>query len=719
MRLPGSRNAKPGRGGFIASEISFDVNAVYYPSELQAALDVAPEKEKRQSNATPPAVADNCDALNELAKLARGDRRKKRTELDEQRKRLCRALWILGRAGWASGEHEKWQQVCASILACAEPRDFVSADGTDHRLLPAFVTQEEAANLVHLFSATAPAAYSRDRVNQRLAAGLGGKREGCGLPSLENKAKQAVENLRTAGLPPSEWEPPGFAKPSQHEMLDVVEQMAERMREANTARSTGLPSNPSTPEGITQTASVEVAITLGERKLAQAFVAEHAATLRRIAGTKHWLRWHSDRHCWERVDSETVLALVGDVAQSLFEQANQAFWANPTASAAKSAYKDAAALVSNTARLRGALAQAAGNERIIVQPDRLDSRKHLLGVQNGVLNLKDGSFRAGVWRDLITRQAGCAWDADAQCPLWLAFLNQTFGNDQELIDWLQLWVGYCLTGEVSEEAVLLCFGHGANGKSIFGNILHSLFGEQAVYVPSSILTGRSDDSEHQRARNALAGARLAQINELGSTERLNDEALKSLASNEPLAVRELRCETRTIIPTAKVIARSNFKPAVHDHSEGMWRRLKLVPFMNTILAEQQDTQLATKLREELPGILRWAVDGAVRYYRQKGQRIADPKAVRDASLEYRQETDILGQFLEEATEQTTTTEADLAHVYTAYRNWCETAGLRPLVKQTVSKQLQERGLKIRRSTNGKKLVGGLKLLPQARAPMLA
>ncbi|WP_231862485.1 DNA primase family protein [Acetobacter pasteurianus] len=326
-------------------------------------------------------------------------------------------------------------------------------------------------------------------------------------------------------------------------------------------------------------------------------------------------------------------------SQAAISEANTRFWNDTTDGVAKAALRDASAMVSSANRLNGALRMAQGRESMMVAPEKLDSREHLLGVKNGVVCLKDGTFRAGVWRDFITKQAGADWIEEAQCPTWLNFLRETFNGDQELIDWLQIWVGYCLTGRVDQEALLFCYGVGANGKSVFGNTLAQLFGELGTSVSSALLTRRSDDSAHQRARNATDGVRLAQINEFGTNERLNDEAVKTFASNETVALRDLHKEFRNVRPTAKILVRSNHKPAVIDNSEGLWRRFKLLPFTRIVPEDERDPKLGDKLHEELSGILRWAVLGAVRYYSMKG-KIPDPAAVKVASASYRNECDL-------------------------------------------------------------------------------
>ena len=130
------------------------------------------------------------------------------------------------------------------------------------------------------------------------------------------------------------------------------------------------------------------------------------------------------------------------------------------------------------------------------------------------------------------------------------------------------------------------------------------------------------------------------------------------------------------------------RPRIAGTDEGVWRRLRLIPFLNTVPVEDRDTHLPDKLRNELAGILRWCVDG---WFRYKSEGMTAPKAVVAASSEYRTASDMLGAFIAEACEVGDYFTAHSSELYTAYCTWCEDAGERARSQRELGMRLAERG----------------------------
>ena len=117
-----------------------------------------------------------------------------------------------------------------------------------------------------------------------------------------------------------------------------------------------------------------------------------------------------------------------------------------------------------------AMIKLAGNEPPISDDGvGWDSEPLLLGVKNGVIDLRSGRLRAGRQSDRIMSHTDVEFDPSAKCPRWEKFLNEVFGNDYELIGWIQKVIGYCLTASIEEQVIFLCHGTGANGKSTFSS----------------------------------------------------------------------------------------------------------------------------------------------------------------------------------------------------------------------------------------------------------
>ena len=141
-------------------------------------------------------------------------------------------------------------------------------------------------------------------------------------------------------------------------------------------------------------------------------------------------------------------------------------------------------------------------------------------------------------------------------------------------------------------------------------------------------------------------------------------------------------------PEFKLFLASNHKPVIRGTDEGIWRRIRLIPFAVTIPAAQQDRTLRATLREELPGILAWAVRGCLAWQRDG---LGEPEAVQQATAEYRTEMDILADFLEACCVQEPEVRIRSGELYQAYQKWCAANGQRPLSQSTLGTRLTERG----------------------------
>jgi putative DNA primase/helicase len=187
----------------------------------------------------------------------------------------------------------------------------------------------------------------------------------------------------------------------------------------------------------------------------------------------------------------------------------------------------------------------------------------------------------------------------------------------------------------------------------------------------------------------MAGARFAVANETKTGDKLDDQKLKQLASRDRVVARYLYGEYFEFEPSATVWVRGNHKPIVTDDSDGLWRRLVLIPFTQTIPEEQRDPHLTEKLLQEADGILTWGVDGCLEYQRDG---LKPSAAMRRASAEYRKEADILGEWLETCCEIAPEEKVEQGTAYQSYRTFCGLNGVHPTSKKLFSRKLDERKL---------------------------
>jgi putative DNA primase/helicase len=299
-----------------------------------------------------------------------------------------------------------------------------------------------------------------------------------------------------------------------------------------------------------------------------------------------------------------------------------------------------------------------------------------------------GRARSARREDLITQLAPVTYDPDAPCPTWEAFLTRIMAGNTALMTFLQRAVGYALTGDVREQVMLLLWGTGRNGKSTLINALLALLGPYAMKAAPDLLIATKND-RHPTERADLSGKRLVAAIESGEGQRFDEVFVKEATGGDPIRARRMREDFWEFWPTHKIWLATNHKPVIRGTDEGIWRRIRLVPFTVIIPEEEQDKTLPEKLRAELSGILAWAVRGCV-VWRQEGLPV--PEEVQQATAGYREEMDTFGRFLADrcVLDQRWRVTTDV--LYQAYLTWCQGNGEYRLSKNHFGMRLRDRGL---------------------------
>jgi putative DNA primase/helicase len=364
-----------------------------------------------------------------------------------------------------------------------------------------------------------------------------------------------------------------------------------------------------------------------------------------------------------------------------------------------------ALLSERDARVRAALGQSQSQAGIPVLPDELDADRWLLNVANGTVDLRTGELREHERGDLITKLVPARYLPGAECPLWQAALERWFAGDRELIEFVQRLVGYSLTGTTREQLLLVLYGPGENGKSTFVTTMLDLLGDYAQQTPTStFLDRRGDAIPNDLAR--LRGARLVAAAETGESRRLNEALAKQMTGGDRISARFMRGEFFEFTPAFTPWLATNHKPEIRGTDHAIWRRIRLVPFTVTIGAKERDLELQEKLRDELEGILAWAIDGCLSW-QQDG--LDTPLAVEEATAEYRAEMDVVGRFLADCCYVGDSAEVSSSVLYARYGYWCQENGEQELSQNALARRLSDRGYQNRRSTGGKRVWSGLAL----------
>jgi putative DNA primase/helicase len=325
----------------------------------------------------------------------------------------------------------------------------------------------------------------------------------------------------------------------------------------------------------------------------------------------------------------------------------------------------------NRQRLDAMLSQAQTEPPVSEPGTSWNADPWLLGVDNGVVDLRTGQLRPGRHDDRVTFHVSVRYDPTAECLRWLLFLEEVFRGDREVIDFIQRAVGYSLTGITTEQCMFLCYGRGANGKTVLLAVLRALAGDYAYNAPFSLFEIHTR-SAIPNDLAALVGRRLVTSSETNEGTRLNEARVKALTGCDPITARFLHGEFFTFDPVAKYWLAVNHKPTVQDDSYGFWRRVRLIPFTREFSDGEADDGLTEALLAELSGILAWAVQGALRWHRNG---LGAPAAVRTATESYRVESDPLAPFLEECCVQGEELLLPGGQAFKAYKAWGTTQGM--------------------------------------------
>ncbi|AYB50215.2 phage/plasmid primase, P4 family [Ralstonia solanacearum] len=379
-----------------------------------------------------------------------------------------------------------------------------------------------------------------------------------------------------------------------------------------------------------------------------------------------------------------------------------------------------ASLKADTARQKTKLASSAtiaavekiarSDPKHAATADEWDADVWALNTPGGVVDLRTGQLRAHRREDRMTKvtTATPRGRNGEGCPAWLAFIADITGGNTDLAAYLQRVVGYCLTGVTSEHALFFLYGTGANGKSVFVNVLTTILGDYAANAPmDTFMEARGD--RHPTELAGLRGARLVSSIETEQGRRWNESKVKAITGGDKVSARFMRQDFFDYLPQFKLLIAGNHKPAIRNVDEAMKRRLHLIPFTVTVPPERRDGRLTEKLLKERDGILAWAIEGCLAWQRQ---RLDPPDCVRSATEEYFDEEDAIGDFLDEEAQCHQQARVAVADVFLRWQEWAGRRGEYVGTSRWLAQQLTNRGFERTRLHGGVKGLAGISLKPK-------
>jgi putative DNA primase/helicase len=411
------------------------------------------------------------------------------------------------------------------------------------------------------------------------------------------------------------------------------------------------PIGPLNPKRVTGDA---LAGLLTEHSVADQFSLRYANDPRYCHDTGAWFQWCESR--WQQ--NRTKLAFN---------------WARKLAAELSASQANKVQVITGKAAFAGSVERfAEADETFACTAAKWNVDPYMLGTPLGTVNLRTGELRQARRGDYITKVTAAGPEVSATCPRWCQFLEETTGNDEQLIAFLKQWCGYMLTGDTSEHALLFLFGTGGNGKSVFLNTIIGIMGDYCRIAPMDTFTLAAGD-RHPTDIAMMHGARVVCATETEEGRAWAESRIKQLTGGDKVAARFMRRDFFEYVPQFKLVFAGNHKPVLRNVDEGTRRRFNIVPF--TMKPAAPDRELERKLRAEWPGILRWMIEGRLEWQRSG---LVRPPAVTEATEDYFDAQDMFGRWVSERCVLSPENMSKPGVLSANCRQWAEASGELPL-----------------------------------------
>lgn len=437
---------------------------------------------------------------------------------------------------------------------------------------------------------------------------------------------------------------------------------------------------------------------------ASRFVDRFSDRIRYVPEWKRWIVFDGSR--WQARDDGGLTRLSVKLASEILRQFDGSRSGPGAEEEIKRLSKEAQSF-SNAGKVEAMAAFARCDQRVVASPSDIDADPWVVGAPNGVVDLRNGTMTPHSPDRIITRFLGCDFNPTATAPTWTAFLERVI-PDVEVRVYLQKAAGYSLTGVTTEHHFVFLYGTGANGKSTFLETLSGVFADYAHRAAESLLYSADRGVTPPDVVAEVAGVRLLLGSETREGARLNEGAIKDLTGGDTLRGARKYEHGFRFKPVAKLWIAGNHRPAIRGNDDGIWRRVRLVDFPVQIPEAERDPGLPARLMTEGPGILNWLIAGCLAWQRDG---LKAPTTVQASVADYRQDEDVLGDFLSERTEPFPSASVSHSNLFQSYQGWCESGGIRyALSNRVLAKRLRERGWVEGDGTRGAKIWRGVRLL---------
>lgn len=463
------------------------------------------------------------------------------------------------------------------------------------------------------------------------------------------------------------------------ELLTVAISIGLSESEAKQTIKSGMGAGAKQPR--TAPASAKVAPTgyrLTELGNAERFRDQHGGVVRFVSGWKKWLFYDGRR--WKVGADDKIRRMAHKTVKNLYAIAAQepdsdkagkiATWAKQScrSSSISAMIKEAAALLA-------------------IDPSVLDNSPWLFNCWNCTIDMRTGAVHPHSKDDWLTKITPISYDPASEAPLFKSVLHTCFAGNQELIDFVRRFAGYCMTGSTKEQCIAIWWGGGANGKSTIITPIAEVLGDYAQTTrPETLMIKKNEGIPSDLAK--LKGARLVTAAEAEDGHRLAESAIKQMTGGEKIQARALYQDWFEFVPEFKILLCTNHKPIIRGDDHAIWRRIRLIPFNVTIPEQNQDKDLPEKLKAELPGILAWMVSGAAEWM---VHGLGNPAEVKEATESYQSEQSVISIFLDSCCTINPDIVVEAQQLFKEFSRWCTSEGHRKITQTKLGKMITDLG----------------------------
>jgi len=380
-----------------------------------------------------------------------------------------------------------------------------------------------------------------------------------------------------------------------------------------------------------------------------------------------WYIFDKTEHRWI-VDPKGVR--VRELAKSVYQYLQENFLPDVNDKNFK-AWVSAIKYSASSRGISGMVDLARGLARVLTHYEDLDHDPYLLGVKNGVVDLRSGELRTGDPKDLITKQCNTSYQPDSSvCPTWTQCLEEWL-PDEEVRDYFQKLCGHALIGAQRHHLFVIHYGDGRNGKGTAMRAMQHVLSSYAC-VPHMSLIVANQNQQHDTVKATLFRRRLAIASETDRKVSLKESDIKNLTGGDRITARGMRQDPWEFDPSHSLWLCTNHLPEISGRDDGIWSRVKVVPWEQSFLGKE-DPDLDQKLKKEAPSILNWMVQGCL-MYQEEG--LDTPDVVRKHTLKYQKSEDKIRSFMDshgfsfDPGAMTSKT-----NLHTSFITWCREEGL--------------------------------------------